>query len=88
MMTARLISEASITVPVPGKGFDEAKIISDPDLSRTLRSALVAFAHVIGSSNRTKMEDVAEHRSLARNGDLGSFDPQRVNECRVRRMDE
>jgi len=48
VMTARLISEASITVPLLGKGFDEPKIISDPDLSRTLRSALVAFAHVIG----------------------------------------
>ena len=48
VMTARLISEASITVPLLGKGLDEAKIISDPDLSRTLRSALVAFAHVIG----------------------------------------
>src|SRR5215469_6919608 len=48
VMSARLISEASITVPLLGKGFDEPKIISDPDLSRTLRSALVAFAHVIG----------------------------------------
>src|SRR5262244_2570290 len=35
VMTARLISEASITVPLLGKGFDEAQIISDPGLSRT-----------------------------------------------------
>ena len=47
VMTAKLIGEASITVPLLGKGFDEAQIISDPDLSRRLRSALVAFAHVI-----------------------------------------
>ena len=35
------------------------------------------------------MEDAAEHRSLARNGDLGSLRPQRVrNESRVKRMVE
>ena len=34
--------------PLLGKGFDEAQIFSDPDFSRALRSALMAFAHVIG----------------------------------------
>src|SRR5262249_12415059 len=88
VMTARLISEASITVPLLGKGFDEAQIISGPGLSRTLRSALVAFAHVI-SLVEPNQDDVAEHRSLARNGDLRSFRPHRVrNESRVNRMVE
>jgi chromate reductase, NAD(P)H dehydrogenase (quinone) len=47
-MTARLVSDASITVPLLGKNLDESGVISDSCMSHAIRSALVAFAQVIG----------------------------------------
>jgi hypothetical protein len=47
-MTAKVVREASITVPLLGRNFDESKIVSDPDLSREIRFALMAFARAIG----------------------------------------
>jgi chromate reductase, NAD(P)H dehydrogenase (quinone) len=48
VMTARLITDASITVPLLGKNLDESSVVSDPGMSHAIRSALVAFAHAIG----------------------------------------
>ena len=48
VMSARLVSDASITVPLLGKNLDESGVISDPCMSHAIRSALVAFAQVIG----------------------------------------
>lgn len=48
VMTARLISDASITVPLLGKNLDESGVVSDPGMSHAIRSALVAFAQAIG----------------------------------------
>lgn len=48
VMTARLVAEASITVPLLGKNFDESGVISDPRMSHAIRSAVSAFAHAIG----------------------------------------
>ena len=47
VMTAKIVPEASVTVPLLGRNFDESKIVSDPDLSRALRSALMAFVRAI-----------------------------------------
>jgi NAD(P)H-dependent FMN reductase len=49
VMTASLIDEASITLPLLGRGLDEAGIASDPEISPVLRSAVAAFAHAIKS---------------------------------------
>lgn len=48
VMTASLIPEASITVSLHSNRIDEAGIISDPEISQALRSAVVAFGHAIG----------------------------------------
>lgn len=50
VMTARLVPEACIVVPLLGKDLDENKIIADQNYARTLRSALNAFAAAIGSN--------------------------------------
>lgn len=47
VMTARLVVEASITVSLLGKNHDESGVVSDPSMSRAIRSALVAFANAI-----------------------------------------
>jgi chromate reductase len=52
VMTARVVSEASIVVPLLGKNVEENGIINDPDISRTLRSALIAFANEISNHVR------------------------------------
>ena len=43
-MAAVLIPEASVTLPLRGKGLDAAGIAADAEFSKTLRSALAAFA--------------------------------------------
>ena len=52
-MTARLVAEASITVPLLGKNFDESGVVSDPRMSHAIRSAVSAFAHAIGLAEPT-----------------------------------
>jgi len=47
VMTASLIPEASITVPLRSNKVDEAGIISDPEISHALRSGLEAFGRAI-----------------------------------------
>jgi chromate reductase len=49
VMTARVVSEACIVVPLLGKDLAESGIISKPDFARTLHSALNAFAKAIGN---------------------------------------
>ncbi len=46
-MDGRIITEASITLPLLGRGLDEAGIVADVDISRLLQSSLVAFVAVI-----------------------------------------
>lgn len=46
-MSARLIEEASITLPLLGRGLDAEGIVGDADLSAQLRAALVQFAAAI-----------------------------------------
>ena len=48
-MDGRIIAEASITLPLLGRGLDEAGIVADVDISRLLQSALVAFVEALKS---------------------------------------
>jgi acyl-CoA thioesterase FadM len=47
-MTASLIPEASITVSLRSNKIDEAGIISAPEISQALRSAVAAFGRAMG----------------------------------------
>jgi NAD(P)H-dependent FMN reductase len=49
VMSARIVDEASITMPLLGKNLDEAGIVSHPEISRMLRAAIAAFARAIES---------------------------------------
>jgi NAD(P)H-dependent FMN reductase len=44
VMTAKVVSEACIVVPLLGKNLDESAVVSDPFLSSIVRSALSTFA--------------------------------------------
>jgi chromate reductase len=46
-MSARLVPEASVTLPLLGRPIDAAGIAADPQLSAGLRQALAAFAAAI-----------------------------------------
>jgi NAD(P)H-dependent FMN reductase len=51
-MSARLVEEASITLPLLGRALDADGIVSDPDLSARLRAALADFAQAIRLSRQ------------------------------------
>jgi chromate reductase, NAD(P)H dehydrogenase (quinone) len=44
VMTAKLIDEASITLPLLGRGLDEAGIAADPEISQALSKAIAVLA--------------------------------------------
>jgi hypothetical protein len=48
-MSARLIDEACITVPLLGRKLDAAGIAADPELAAQVRDALHRFVQAIGS---------------------------------------
>ena len=47
-MTARIVADASITVPVSGRLKDEREISADPVVAPALRKALAALAAIVG----------------------------------------
>jgi hypothetical protein len=47
-MSARLVPEASIAVPLFGPAVDAATIVADPELSIPLRAAVAAFVSASG----------------------------------------
>ena len=49
VMSARIVAEASIAVPVSGKKLDEAGIVAHPEIAGAVRGALEAFARAIRS---------------------------------------
>jgi chromate reductase, NAD(P)H dehydrogenase (quinone) len=55
-MSARLIEEASITLPLLGRRLDAAGIVSAPDLSAQIRTALDCFMQAIRALQATKEE--------------------------------
>jgi hypothetical protein len=55
-MSARIVDEASITLPLLGKNLDEAGIVSHPEISRMLCAAIAAFARAIESYRAASAE--------------------------------
>lgn len=49
-MSARLVDEASISVPLLGRGLDQVGIVADPELASAVTGALAAFAKAIRES--------------------------------------
>lgn len=47
VMSAKIIHEASITLPLLGRNLKESEIVADPQLSSEIRSALMIFARTI-----------------------------------------
>ncbi len=47
VMSGRLVPEASIAVPLPGRKFDVAGIVSDPEISNQIKTAIINFATAI-----------------------------------------
>ena len=52
VMSARVIIEASLTIPIQGKHLDEAGIAADPQLSSLVLKAIKEFTTAIESSVR------------------------------------
>jgi chromate reductase, NAD(P)H dehydrogenase (quinone) len=48
-MSGRLVDEASIAVPLLGKGLDETAIVNHAEISSALREALAAFVRTVES---------------------------------------
>ncbi|MBD3884756.1 NAD(P)H-dependent oxidoreductase [Phormidium tenue FACHB-886] len=47
VMTGRIVPEASITVPLPGRNLDTTGMVADPEIAEALQTAIVAFADAI-----------------------------------------
>jgi len=47
-MSARLVEEAGLTLPLLAKGLDASAIAADPDLAASIKAALAALAAAIG----------------------------------------
>jgi chromate reductase len=54
LMSARVVSEASITLQLLGKTLNAGQIASDPDMSRTLRTAIESFALAINGTRAVR----------------------------------
>src|SRR4029077_5977162 len=48
-MSARLVTEASVAVPLLGRKLDAAGIAADPELAAILRTAIAAFARALAT---------------------------------------
>ena len=53
-MAARIVAEASVTVPLLGKQLDAAGIAAHPEISSVLRAALAAYARAIEARRAEK----------------------------------
>lgn len=49
-MSARLVHEACVTLPLPGRKLDSAGIAADPQLAAALGDAIAALLRVVGDS--------------------------------------
>lgn len=49
VMMATVLSKASITLPLQGKGLNAQGVVSDPDMSSQIRLALATFTHSVAS---------------------------------------
>jgi chromate reductase, NAD(P)H dehydrogenase (quinone) len=56
VMSGRIIPEACIAVPLPGRNLDAAGIVADPELSSQIKAAIGAFVTKIDRFQSTKIE--------------------------------
>jgi chromate reductase, NAD(P)H dehydrogenase (quinone) len=56
VMTARIVAEASVTIPMLGKSLDAAGVVADPELSVALRSAIEALVLAV-QTGRTDADE-------------------------------
>src|SRR5882757_9744983 len=61
VMSARVVPEACIVVPLLGKNLREDEIAAEPDLSRAVRSALKAFARATSIHSDVTRRTFLEH---------------------------
>ena len=47
VMTGRIVSEASITIPLLGRNLDAYGIVADPEISAALKAAIATFVNAI-----------------------------------------
>lgn len=57
VMSARIVSEASITVPLPGRKLTEDGMLEDAEISSLLKTAIEAFARAIEGYRTETGED-------------------------------
>jgi chromate reductase len=62
VMAATIVPEACIVAPLLGKNLDEHSVISEANLSRTIRSALRAFARAINEHLWEREPYFLEHK--------------------------
>ena len=51
VMTATLVEDACLTLPIAGKSLDETALTAHPDFAPALQASLAAFAHAITAAN-------------------------------------
>ncbi len=56
VMSAKIVKEAFVTVELAGKKLDEAGMVSDPEISKALKSALAALETAIQNQTRMTIE--------------------------------
>jgi NAD(P)H-dependent FMN reductase len=47
VMTGRIVSEASITIPLLGRNLDAHGIVADPEIAKALKAAIATFVNAI-----------------------------------------
>ena len=61
VMSACVVADASMLVPLPGNHLDEAAMLADPEIAGTLRAALAAFVAEIRRARRREGRRVSKH---------------------------
>ena len=59
VMSAKLIADASITLPLTTNRIDEAGLAANPEISLLLRSALAAFVEAVRHEQRASQNFIA-----------------------------
>jgi chromate reductase, NAD(P)H dehydrogenase (quinone) len=57
VMSGKIVPEACIAVPLPGRKLDAAGIVADPELSSQIQAAIVAFATAIAEFRAASVKD-------------------------------
>jgi chromate reductase, NAD(P)H dehydrogenase (quinone) len=58
VMSGKIVPEACIAVPLPGRNLDVEGIVAEPEISSQIQAALVTFASEIDQFRTTRIEDL------------------------------